>query len=131
MTTPSTRTSRRTLMRAGAIGSILAPLVPSWFAPASAGPALYTRGRFARLLKARFTLVGAGRQWRVTLAKVSDLPGAPHGDSKRFNLTFHCSVTGPPQGTYRLKRPGFTTTTLLLVPSDATRRTYQAVINRA
>jgi hypothetical protein len=131
MTTPTTLTSRRTLLRAGAIGAILWPLVPSWFAPATAGPALYSRGRFAKLLKARFTLVGAGHQWRVTLTKVTDLPGAPHGDSRRFNLTFHCSVTGPPQGVYHLKRAGFTTTTLFLVPSDASRRTYQAVINRA
>jgi hypothetical protein len=126
-----THTSRRTLLRAGAFSAILAPLVPSWFAPAEAGVSLYSRYRFSRLLKARFTMVGHGRRCRVTLVRVSDLPGAPRGDRRRFDLTFRSSVAGPPQGTYRLKRTGFTTTTLFLVPSDASRRTYHAVINRA
>jgi hypothetical protein len=40
-------------------------------------------------------------------------------------------VAGPPQGTYLLRRAGFTTTTLFVVPSDASCHTYQAIINRA
>lgn len=126
-----TYTSRRSLLRGGVLGVALAPLAPSWFAPATAAGSLYSRPRFTRLLKARFTMVGHGGRWRVTLVRVRDLPGAPRGDRKRFNLTFRTAVPGPPQGTYRVKRYGFTTTTLFLVPSDVTRRTYHAVINRS
>jgi len=126
-----THTSRRTLLRAGSLGALLTPLVPGWVTPADASTNLYARARFARLLKARFVLAGGGGTWWLTLVRVSDLPGAPRGDGNRFNLTFRTSVAGPPQGTYRLKRRGFTTTTVFLVPSDASRHTYQAVINRA
>jgi hypothetical protein len=118
-----TDTSRRTLLRASALGVILAPLVPAWIAPADAATNLYTRSRFMRLRKKRFTLVDSTGRWRVTLVKVS-------GDDRCFNLTFRSTTAGPPQGTYTLKRPGFAATTLFVVPSPQ-RRTYQAVINRA
>ena len=118
-----TETSRRTLLRAGVLGVVLAPLVPSWLEPASAAPSLYAKTRFARLRRGRFTLVDGHRSVRLRLVKV-------RGTEKQFDLTFRAARTGPAQGTYRLTRGGFTSTSLFLVP-DARRRTYQATINRA
>ena len=125
-----TTTSRRSLLRAGAIGAVLAPLVPSWFTPASASGGLYYRPRFERLVSRKFTIAGPTGRWQASLVKVSDAPGAARGDRKCYDLTFRTAVAGPRQGTYHLKRYGFTTTSLFLVPSDKSRRTYRAVINR-
>jgi hypothetical protein len=67
----------------------------------------------------------------MTLSQVGDLPNAASGDNYRFGLTFRSYASGPPQGTYTLRRSGFKSTDLFVVPSDTSRRTYQAVINRA
>lgn len=124
-----TDTSRRTLLRVGAFGALLAPLASVRTAFAAATTALYTRSRFTPLLNKAFTLVDTSGSWSVVLTQVSDLAHAAKGDNKRFGLTFRASVAGPPQGTYTLKRGGFTSTTLFVVPSDAGRRTYQAIVN--
>jgi hypothetical protein len=91
---------------------------------------LYTRSRFARLRRARFTISGPGVRRTVVLKAVTDLPRDPTGASTGFRLTFRTTTVGPPQGTYTLRRRGFTATSLFLVPSDAQRRTYEAVVNR-
>jgi hypothetical protein len=126
-----TETSRRALLRAGAFGAVAAPFASVRTAFAATTTNLYTRSRFTPLRKATFKLAGATGTWSVTLSAVSDLPHAAPGDNYRFGLTFQSSVVGPPQGTYTLQRSGFTSTTLFVVPSDASRQTYQAVINRA
>lgn len=127
-----TETSRRALLRAGVLGVALAPFAsasPAFAAVASSG--LYTRSRFTPLLNSRFKLVGKTGTWPMTLTQVTDLPQAPGGAEHRFGLTFHSSVAGPTQGSYILRRSRFTSTTLFVVPSDASRRTYQAVVNSA
>jgi hypothetical protein len=73
---------------------------------------------------------GAGRHGRVKLTKVGNLPNCHRGDAHAFSLTFRFGSTGPAQGSYVLRRPGFRATTLFIVPSDAGRRTYEAVIFR-
>lgn len=125
-----TDTTRRALLRASAFGVLVAPLASVRTAFAAATTNLYTRSRFSPLINKSFTLVGATGSWSVVLTQVSDLPQAAKGDNQRFGLTLRSSVSGPPQDTYTLKRGGFTSTTLFVVPSDATRRTYQAIINR-
>ena len=124
-----TTTSRRSLLRAGTLGAILATLVPARYAAATTN--LYSRSRFRKLKGTTFTLRSTTASWSVTLAGVSDLPGAPSGADNAFGLTFRSARGGPPQGTYTLVRSGFTATTLFVVPSDAARLTLQAVVNRA
>lgn len=125
-----TDTSRRALLRAGALGVLAAPFVPTEFA-AAAATSLYSRSRFKKLVNAKFTLTGAGGTFTVTLARVSDLPGAAAGADNAFGLTFTTPQGGPAQGTYTIKRSGFTATQLFLVPSDAARHTHQAIVNRS
>lgn len=93
-------------------------------------PRLYNRGRFLPLRRKRFILTNGKVSWSVRLVKVSDIAGGARRDPRRFALTFTSSRRGPTQGTFTLKRPGFTPTTLFVVPSDDANRTYQAVINR-
>lgn len=126
-----TETSRRAVLRAGAFGVVVAPFASVRTAFAAATTNLYTRSRFKPLINATFKLVDTTGSWSMTLSQVNDLPNAASGDNYRFGLTFRSSAAGPPQGTYTLRRSGFTSTTLFVVPSDASRRTYQAVINRA
>lgn len=123
--------SRRALLRAGAFGVVVAPFASVRTAFAATTTNLYTRSRFAPLLDRSFTLAGATGSWSAVLTQVSDLPQAAPGDNQRFALTFRTSAAGPPQGTLTAKRGGFTSTDLFVVPSDTSRRTYQAIINRA
>lgn len=125
-----TDTSRRVLLRAGAFGVLLAPLVSVRTALAAATTSPYSRSRFSKLQNAKFSLLGETSTWSVTLVSITDLAGAPSGDDNRYGLTFQSAVAGPPQGSYTLQRSGFTPTTLFVVPSDSARRTYQAIINR-
>lgn len=123
-------TSRRSLLRAGAVAAFLAPV--AWALPAEAvtGPArLYRRSRFAPLVNRSFGLVDETGRWRVTLTRVAGLDGAATGEQNRFSLTFTSATAGPPQGSYTLARPGFHRTPLFVVPSDDERRTYEAIIN--
>ena len=125
-------TTRRTLLRAGAVGLALAPVlvVPEVFAAATTRRGLYTRARFTSLRRRTFRLEGPSRQWRVRLTKVGNLPNSRRGDQHRFSLTFRCGSAGPEQGSYVLRRAGFRPTTLFLVPTDAGRLTYSAVVFR-
>jgi hypothetical protein len=127
-----TETSRRGLLLAGASAVLLAPFASARAATAAVpAKGLYTRSRFKPLRSKSFTLVGPTRSWRVRLTRVSDLPHARRGDTRSFGLTFRAKVAGPPQGTYVLRRSRFTSTTLFVVPSDASRRIYHAVVNGA
>jgi hypothetical protein len=127
-----TSTTRRALLRATAIGAALAPLLvaPEVYAAATTRRDLYSRKRFSSLRRKTFRLEGAGRHWRVKLTKVGNLPNCSKRDPHAFSLTFRSGATGPEQGSYVLRRPGFRATTLFLVPSDHQRRTYEAVIFR-
>jgi hypothetical protein len=126
-----TDTTRRALLGAAASVAALAPLAAALPADAAVSTGrLYRRRRFTPLRGRSFNLSGKAGSWRLTLTGVDDLSEGGAGDDHRFGLTFHCRAGGPPQGTYVLRRPGFTETTLFVVPSDADHRTYQAVINR-
>ena len=127
-----TKTTRRSLLAAGAVGAALAPilLAPEVYAAATTGRDLYSRKRFSALRRKTFRLEAAGRHWRVKLTDVQSLPHTPRKDQHRFSLTFRSGSAGPEQGSYVLRRPGFKATTLFLVPSDRSRRTYEAVVFR-
>jgi hypothetical protein len=126
-----TETSRRALLRASALGVVVAPFASVRTAFAAATTNLYTRSRFTPLVNKTVKFAGPTGSWSMTLSQVSDLPQAAGGDNYRFGLTFRSPVAGPLQGTYTMQRSGFTSTSLFVVPSDTSRRTYQAVINRA
>jgi hypothetical protein len=133
-----TDTTRRTVLRVGALVAAAAPLAaPTLAAAASPSAAtalpahvrrLYRRSRFVPLVGATFTLVDTAGRWPVTLTAVDDLPNARRGAETSFGLTFTCGSAGPEQGTFVIRRRRFPATTLFLVPS-ADRRSYQAVIN--
>ena len=127
-----TTTTRRTLLRAGALGLVLGPvlLAPVAFAAFTTRRDLYTRERFAALRRRTFRLEAPGRSWRVRLTEVGNLPNAARRDPYSFALTFRADAAGPPQGTYLLTRPGFRPTSLFVVPGDARRRTCQATVFR-
>jgi hypothetical protein len=126
------RTTRRTLLRASALGAAIAPLLlaPEVYAARTTRRDLYARSRFAALRRRTFRLEGPTRHWRVRLTKVRNLPNCSRHDQHAFSLTFRAGSTGPEQGSYVLRRPGFRPTTLFIVPSDRRRRTYEAVIFR-
>jgi hypothetical protein len=127
-----TETSRRALLFASAWGVVAAPFVGASGASAAATTkrGLYARDRFTSLRRKSFRLEAAGRHWRVKLTKVGNLPNCRKKDPHAFSLTFRSGAAGPEQGSYVLRRPGFKPTTLFVVPSDARRRTYEAVIFR-
>jgi hypothetical protein len=108
-----TSTTRRSLLRVGALGLVLAPVLvaPEVFGAVTTRKDLYVRRRFAVLRHRTFRLEGAGRHWRARLTAVRNLPQCTKGSA------------------YAFRRPGFKATTLFLVPSSD-RRTYQAVIFR-
>ena len=122
-------TSRRALLFASAWGVVAAPFVGAAEA-ATTQRNLYARDRFTSLRRKAFRLEGAGRHWRVKLTKVGNLPNCTKKNPHAFSLTFRSGATGPEQGSYVLRRPGFRPTTLFVVPSDTRRRTYEAVIFR-
>jgi hypothetical protein len=128
----STSATRRTLLRSAVLATALAPLLvaPEVLAAATTRKDLYTRARFAALRRRTFRLEGPGRHWRVRLIKVANLPNCRRRDQHAFRLTFRSGRTGPEQGSYVLRRPGFKATTLFVVPSGDDRRTYEAVIFR-
>lgn len=127
-----TRTTRRALLGASALGAAVAPLLvaPNAFAAATMRRNLYARSRFTSLRQRTFRLDGAGGSWRIRLVKVGNLSHSAQKDDHAFSLTFTCGRRGPEQGSYVLRRPGFRPTTLFLVPSDAGRRTYEAIVLR-
>jgi hypothetical protein len=123
-------TTRRAVLGAGVLGLVLAPVLvsPEAVAGATMRKNLYARSRFTSLRRKSFRLDGASRHWRVRLTKVGNLPNTRRGDQHSFSLTFRCGTAGPDQGSYVIRRAGFRPTTLFLVPSDASRRTYEATI---
>lgn len=127
-----TTTTRRSLLRAGALGLVLGPvlLAPEAFAAFTTRRGLYSRARFAALRQRSFQLEGPNRSWRLRLIEVGNLPNAARRDQYSFSLTFRAAGEGPPQGTYLLTRPGFAPTSLFVVPGDVKRRTYRAVVFR-
>jgi hypothetical protein len=127
-----TSTTRRSLIRAAVTSVALAPVLiaPRVYAAATTSRDLYSRPRFSSLRRKTFRLDGNGRHWRVRLTAVGNLPGRPRRDPHAFSLTFRSGARGPEQGSYVLRRPGFKSTTLFLVPRDAGRRTYDAVVFR-
>ncbi len=62
--------------------------------------------------------------------EISDLSSVQAGADQAFGLTFRSQRRGPEQATFTVRRHRFAPITLFLVPTDATRRTYYAVVNR-
>jgi uncharacterized protein DUF6916 len=133
--------SRRGVLGAAVAGLALAPFAdPAQASAADTAPRgpktrrrrnLYARSRFELVRGKRFRLTGAGGSASsVRLVGVSDIRPGVRGDTHQFALTFRANRTGPPQGTYTVRRRGFAPTALFVVP-DAAQRTYQAVVNRA
>ncbi len=117
--------SRRDLLKAGALTVMMAPLI---VAPTVN---LYARSRFSPLLNHPFDVSDDLHNASMTLTRISDLLGGLADDDDAFALTFRSEAAGPPQGTYTVNARGFARTQLFLVPDDASRRTYQAIINRS
>ncbi|GAA3537584.1 DUF6916 family protein [Nocardioides daeguensis] len=138
-----TELTRRTVLGATATGvavaavGVPAPRVAA--APLGAVPAaaprftanrkLYRRKRFKAHRGSRFTVSGPGMRMRMKLVKVTNLPAAEKGSERSFALTFTAPRPGPDQGTFQLRRRRFKATSLFLVATDDTRRTYRAVVN--
>lgn len=136
--------SRRTVLGAGASAVAVATVgvssVPAVAATPVSAPIpvtrrftseawLYRRKRFLKRRRSRFWVVGPGVRQIMVLSAVRDIPSVAKGSARSFELTFKATRRGPEQGTYALKRRRFTSTSLFLVPTDATRRTYRATIN--
>ncbi len=112
--------------------AVAAPL-PAHAVPAARGytreRSLYRRKRFAKLRTKKFTVVVPGGRMRMTLVRVANIQGVEKGSKRSFELTFAAPRKGPVQGTYLVERRRFAATSLFLVPTDDTRRTYRAVVN--
>jgi hypothetical protein len=121
--------SRRSLLAAGAWGAALSPFLGTGAADATR-PRAYSRARFRPLRRKRFRFAGPGGHWTGRLVEISDLSSVQAGDDQAFGLTFAARRPGPPQGTFTMQRHRFAPMTLFLVPADARRRTYYAVVNR-
>jgi hypothetical protein len=121
--------SRRSLLAAGAWGAALSPFLGTGIANA-ARPRAYSRKRFLPLRRKRFRLSGPGGAWTARLVEISDLSSVQAGADQAFGLTFRAKRRGPEQGTFTVQRRRFAPMSLFLVPTDARRRTYYAVVNR-
>jgi hypothetical protein len=128
-----TELSRRSLLGGAAAGVVVATVGLAPGAAAAVSPVgrahLYTRGRFLRLHRKTFRLTDETGSWPMRLVTISDVPQRRIGAEHAFSMTFRSAAPGPPQGTYTLRRAGFSPTLLFVVPSDASRRTYQVVVN--
>lgn len=128
-----TELTRRALLRAGALTAAAFPFLSLIDASAATSTGtLYRRSRFTPYLNSTFTLTAGTASWKATLVGIEDLqPIRVANDPDRFRLLFRTSVAGPAQQTCTLRRSGFTSTPLFVVPADTTDRTYAAVVNRA
>ncbi len=137
-----TDVSRRSMIGAGAAAiaasafGVGGPLVAAAGAHAAdptytSAEKLYRRSRFAAMRGKGFRLSGGGTQIRVRLTEVADLPDETVGSETSFRLRFTSRSAGPPQGTYALRRDGFTMTSMFVVPDDSGRRSYTAVVHSA
>ncbi|KAA1417777.1 hypothetical protein F0U44_15920 [Nocardioides humilatus] len=149
--TRRTDVSRRSVIGAGAAG-IAATAVGIEIPQASAAPttakasaapttakaaaapsftssaALYGRSRYAPLRRKGFSLVRGGKGTPVVLREIADIDGAAAGAEEAFRLTFTAKGAPPAQGTYSLRRSGFTPTSLFIAP-DPERGGVTAIIN--
>lgn len=125
-----TELSRRAVLRAAALSAAALPFASIPLAGAATTGSLYRRSRFHRHLGQPFGLTSGRRAWHATLVSIHDLPGAPSGSDHCFRLVFHTGSAGPAQKTCTLRRKGFTATPIFVVPTDTSRRTYEAVVNR-
>jgi hypothetical protein len=123
--------SRRSVLASGALGAAVAPFVPSGSAQAAKPRAAYSRARFLAQRGRRFTVRGGRGRWSARLRKVTDLSSQQRGDDQAFGLVFRFRRPGPDQSTVTVERPRFAPVQLFLVPTDARRRTYYAVVNRS
>jgi len=127
--------TRRTVLGAGA--TALAAAVVAGPAPAEAAAtrattravSLYRRKRWAKQRRRSFLVTGPGVKLRMTLTAVRNIPHTTAGSQRSFELVFRASRRGPESGTFDLKRSRFARTSLFLVPTDETRRTYRATVN--
>lgn len=139
---PMSDLSRRAVLGAsatGLAGTVVGVGAPAALAPAPAAaapqpitrqPALYRRGRFAKRRTRSFRVTGPGVRTSMKLVAVTDLSsGGARGSLRSFELTFRARRRGPGQGTYTVSRSAFAATSLFLVPTDDSRRTYRAVVN--
>jgi hypothetical protein len=122
--------SRRSMIAAGAWGAALAPFLGSGAAQAAKPRVAYSRARFTPLRRKRFRIAGPGGRWTARLLKISDLSSVQAGDDQAFGLTFRFQRRGPEQATFTIRRHKFAPMRLFLVPTDARRRTYYAVVDR-
>ena len=123
--------SRRSLIAVGAWGTALAPFLGGEAAYATRPRVAYLRARFAPLRSKRFRISGPGGRWTARLLEISDLSSVQAGDDQAFGLTFRAQRRGPEQATFTIQRHRFAPMTMFLVPTDARRRTYYAVVNRS
>ncbi len=126
-----TNLSRRSLLATSAMGAALSPFLGGGTAEAAQSRFAYSRARFLPLRRKRFRVSGPGGRWTVRLLEVSDLSRAQRKDDRAFGLSFRSQRRGPEQGTYTIRRARFAPTTLFLVPADASRRNYYAVVDRS
>ena len=90
----------------------------------------YSRARFLPMRRKRFRVDGPGGRWTARLLEISDLSSAQEGHDQAFGLMFRSQRRGPEQGSFTVRRTRFSPITLFLVPTDASRRNYYAVVNR-
>ncbi len=122
--------SRRTVLRSAVIVAAAPAVQPAVQACAATVSDPLSRARFTAQIGATFTLTKAATSIKAVLTAVDDLaPTKVPGDDHNYRLTFSAKSAGPAQGTVSVSRPGFTTTSLFLVP-DVARRSYGAVIAR-
>jgi len=122
--------SRRSLLATGALGTALVPFLDGGAAQASKPRVAYSRARFLPHRRKRFRISGPGGRWTARLLEVTDLSPAQAGDDQAFGLVFRAQRRGPDQASFTFKRHRFAPLELFLVPTDASRRTYYAVVNR-
>ena len=122
--------SRRSLLATGALGAALGPFLGVEAAQASKPRVAYSRARFLPHRRKRFRVSGPGGRWTARLLEISDLSSVQAGDDQAFGLVFRSPRRGPGQGSYTVQRTRFAPITLFLVPTDASCRTYYAVVNR-
>lgn len=130
--------NRRTVLATSAASAVAAsisalvgaPAATAAFPAAKTTKSLLARSRWAAQLGAGFTMTSPVSSWQVRLEAIDDLlPVLEVADPDRFSLTFSSTQPGPPQGTFRISRPGFEVTPLFLIP-DGERRGYVAIVNR-
>jgi hypothetical protein len=123
--------SRRSLLATGALGAALSPFVGGEAAAASKPRVAYSRARFLPHRRKRFRMRGPGGRWTARLLEITDLSTAQRGDDQAFGLVFRFQRRGPEQASVTIRRRRFAPLQLFLVPTDARRRTYYAVVNRS